>query len=655
MKIYLEQAVFCNVAPFGDLTLNFNENEIAVLTAVNGKGKTTILSYIADAFHEAAKIAYSNSFEGKENKYYRLSSNLAALDMGKPFAVYLFFRVTDVNGTASDPMIFIELRGAWTGPEIAEKFKGITTPAYQIVQTLEANNNIYKTIQADKEITTQTFASNVVTYFPSYRYEEPNYLNDPYKITPHFKVSNEFSGYLKNPIEVISGLPELANWLLDVTLDLQLTSAFKLLVHNAEGKPLVQNIGVNIFPPMSIIEEILSATLSGKFANHQIGLQIGKRSSGMIRLQVIDRTESRFLYPSIFQISSGEAALLCIFAEILRQADNNHEDIELEKITGIVLIDEVDKHLHIKMQKEVLPQLFNLFPNVQFVVSSHSPFLSMGLAETCPERSRLINLDQDGLSQEPIQNELYTEVYEMMVSENERFKENFEILKTRVTQLSRPLIITEGKTDVIHLQTAKEKLGISGDFDFFDVPENWGQDFLNKHLEALALIGSPKKVIGVFDRDVKKRVQSIEENGQAYKKYGEDVYGICIPKIHETEYGEHISIEHYYPKGLLLKGNSEGRRLFLAREFMVSGKSEVTDNAFETSLPEGQLKHKLEVNGVIDEKVYLESDRQQNSSIALSKNDFAQLIKSDFDFVGGFDFETFRPIFDKISGIISES
>jgi predicted ATP-binding protein involved in virulence len=141
----------------------------------------------------------------------------------------------------------------------------------------------------------------------------------------------------------------------------------------------------------------------------------------MARLQVINRTDTgiRTLYPSIFQISSGEAALLCVFAEIVRQADNNQVDIKLEDITGIVLIDEVDKHLHIKMQKEVLPQLFQLFPNVQFIVSSHSPFLSMGLAQTCPERSRLINIDQGGLSQEPSKNPLYEEVYDMMIAENE--------------------------------------------------------------------------------------------------------------------------------------------------------------------------------------------------------------------------------------------
>jgi predicted ATP-binding protein involved in virulence len=55
MKLYLSSATFYNRAPFEKLVLHFEENEIAVLTAVNGRGKTTILSHIVDAFHEMAK------------------------------------------------------------------------------------------------------------------------------------------------------------------------------------------------------------------------------------------------------------------------------------------------------------------------------------------------------------------------------------------------------------------------------------------------------------------------------------------------------------------------------------------------------------------------------------------------------------------------
>ena len=42
---------------------------------------------------------------------------------------------------------------------------------------------------------------------------------------------------------------------------------------------------------------------------------------------------------------------------------------------GIVLIDELETHLHIELQKKILPFLVEFFPNIQFIVTTHSPFV----------------------------------------------------------------------------------------------------------------------------------------------------------------------------------------------------------------------------------------------------------------------------------------
>ena len=76
MKIFVERIIIKNRAPFESLDLAFNENEIAVLTAVNGRGKTTILSYIVDAWYEMVRPHFRNEFKGKENEYYRISSSI---------------------------------------------------------------------------------------------------------------------------------------------------------------------------------------------------------------------------------------------------------------------------------------------------------------------------------------------------------------------------------------------------------------------------------------------------------------------------------------------------------------------------------------------------------------------------------------------------
>ena len=74
MAFFLEKAIFINRAPFEHLELEFKGKGINVLSAVNGRGKTTILSYVVDALFEMAKPIFSQEFEGKEQKYYRISS-----------------------------------------------------------------------------------------------------------------------------------------------------------------------------------------------------------------------------------------------------------------------------------------------------------------------------------------------------------------------------------------------------------------------------------------------------------------------------------------------------------------------------------------------------------------------------------------------------
>jgi hypothetical protein len=92
-KFYLEKAIFINRAPFENLEIDFQENEIAVLTCINGRGKTTILSHIVDAFYEMARPHFKQDFQGREDKFYRVSSSAFNINFRKPSFVYLRFKL----------------------------------------------------------------------------------------------------------------------------------------------------------------------------------------------------------------------------------------------------------------------------------------------------------------------------------------------------------------------------------------------------------------------------------------------------------------------------------------------------------------------------------------------------------------------------------
>lgn len=75
------------------------------------------------------------------------------------------------------------------------------------------------------------------------------------------------------------------------------------------------------------------------------------------------------------ELSDGFRAILEIVADlILKMQNGNSISSEFMK-PGIVLIDEVETHLHLQLQKNILPLLTTLFPNIQFIVTTHSPFV----------------------------------------------------------------------------------------------------------------------------------------------------------------------------------------------------------------------------------------------------------------------------------------
>ena len=51
----------------------------------------------------------------------------------------------------------------------------------------------------------------------------------------------------------------------------------------------------------------------------------------------------------------------------------NDGSIDALDKTGIVLIDEIEMHLHPKWQREIISALKSVFPNIQFIATTHSP------------------------------------------------------------------------------------------------------------------------------------------------------------------------------------------------------------------------------------------------------------------------------------------
>lgn len=81
----------------------------------------------------------------------------------------------------------------------------------------------------------------------------------------------------------------------------------------------------------------------------------------------------------IERMSDGYRILVALVADIAARMAEANPTAECSGLdnpldaTGIVLIDEIDLHLHPTLQRDILHRLHNIFPNVQFIVSTHSP------------------------------------------------------------------------------------------------------------------------------------------------------------------------------------------------------------------------------------------------------------------------------------------
>lgn len=75
-------------------------------------------------------------------------------------------------------------------------------------------------------------------------------------------------------------------------------------------------------------------------------------------------------------LSQGEKEIILMVSEIIRRAifaslSSKMDDVR--NIKGIILIDEIEQHLHPKWQRNIIPALTKVFPNIQWFVTTHSP------------------------------------------------------------------------------------------------------------------------------------------------------------------------------------------------------------------------------------------------------------------------------------------
>ena len=277
------------------------------------------------------------------------------------------------------------LRGNQDYPDVPSGIVG--TPVEPMWQKLEAvsndhsESNLATTYAAFNKLKT-VFAENCALYFPFNRFEEPAWLNKQnLTAQAEYVETKHLLRHSGRQAIAISPLHENQKWLFDVIYDRRVpeTRSVRVPIPMGEGaKPWYLEAEQSEIRDHdeSVLKTALQVVRQVLRDNSNASFRISRRGNRFVGLHGDDG----MIVPNIFQLSSGETSLFNTFLSILRDFEMSGSQFSnAADIRGIVVVDEMDLHLHAVHQHEVLPSLIGMFPKVQFIVTTHSPLFVLGM------------------------------------------------------------------------------------------------------------------------------------------------------------------------------------------------------------------------------------------------------------------------------------
>ncbi len=176
------------------------------------------------------------------------------------------------------------------------------------------------------------------------------------------------------------------------------------------------------------------------------------------------------------QLSDGEKCLLAMVGDLARRLAIANPGLPnpLEG-SGVVMIDEIELHLHPKWQREIIPALKRTFPNCQFIITTHSPQI---ISQVKPDSIYILEKTNNGviaIRPESSYGRDSNRILEDLMDTSERPQE----IKERLQELFR--LIDDGK-----LTEAREMKKYLVDEIGYSEPEFASADMLIRRKEILA-------------------------------------------------------------------------------------------------------------------------------------------------------------------------
>lgn len=147
------------------------------------------------------------------------------------------------------------------------------------------------------------------------------------------------------------------------------------------------------------------------------------------------------------ELSDGYSSVIQIVSDLILRMDRNWllgNEVSQYDVEGIVLIDEIETHLHIALQKKIMPFLTEFFPRLQFIVATHSPYILNSLSnakvydlENCLELEDLSLYSSDDLAEGYFGVDEYSDKLKEKISRYKYLKEKTDLTETERAERAR--------------------------------------------------------------------------------------------------------------------------------------------------------------------------------------------------------------------------